>query len=91
MTDDIEAASERLRRASDDAPSEVREQLRSLAEGLDELAGGGATRATEPSPDRLEEVAEKLHRLQDEAADEETRTAVREATARVLAARNREE
>lgn len=62
-----ERVREELERATEGADRDVREQLRSIEEGLDEIFGGDKTRDAPPHPDRLAELEEKLAGLGDEA------------------------
>ncbi|MFC7157363.1 hypothetical protein ACFQPA_18195 [Halomarina halobia] len=63
---------EELQRASDTANEDrdVREQLRSLDEGLMELVGGDKTEDEPPHEDRLAELEEKLAGLRDRSEGE---------------------
>lgn len=78
MTDRTERARAELERASETAEANVREQLQSIDEGLDELLGGDTTEDSRPHGDRLRELAEKLEGLEHET-EGETRTHVEEA------------
>lgn len=78
-----------LERASDSADSTVREQLRSIDEGLEEIVGGEKTRDEPPHGDRLAELEKKLDGLVDEA-DGETREAIEAALGRIDDYRHRE-
>ena len=63
----IDRARESLRTAEESASNQVREQLRSIEEGLDELVGGDKTEdGAGPHPDRIEEIEEKLTGLESE-------------------------
>lgn len=61
---------EELERATDGADRDVREQLRSIREGLEEVVGGEKTENARPHPDRLAELEEKLAGLGDETDGE---------------------
>ncbi|WP_433631918.1 DUF7553 family protein [Halomicrococcus sp. NG-SE-24] len=81
MTNHLRRAREEIQRASERADGEVRENLLSLDEGLDELTEGGKTEGPDESKDRgerFEHVEEKLLGLMDET-DAETETALRNA------------
>ncbi|WP_254546559.1 DUF7553 family protein [Halomarina pelagica] len=80
MSDRPTRIREELQRASDaaDEDREIREQLRSIDEGLMELVDGDKTTDEPPHPDRLAELEEKLAGLS-ERADGETSRHVRTA------------
>lgn len=63
----LDRAHESLRAAEESASNQVREQLLSIEEGLDELVGGDKTEdGAGPHPDRIEEIEEKLTGLESE-------------------------
>lgn len=63
----LDRARESLRAAEESASNQVREQLLSIEEGLDELVGGDKTEdGAGPHPDRIEEIEEKLTGLESE-------------------------
>ncbi|QLG64212.1 DUF7553 family protein [Halorarum salinum] len=64
--DRSERVREELERATEGADRDVREQLRSIEEGLDEILGGDKTRDAPSHPDRLAGLEEKLAGLGDE-------------------------
>lgn len=78
-----------LERASDTADHTLREQLRSIDEGLEEIVGGDKTRDEPPHGDRLVELERKLEGLAEET-DGETREAIETARRRIDAYRRRE-
>lgn len=80
MSDQLARAREAVGRASDTADDTVREQLRSLDEGLMELTGGDKTQESDTTTegDRLEEIEAKLAGLMDET-DGDTRAHIEDA------------
>jgi chromosome segregation ATPase len=87
----LERAREKIQQASERADGEVREQLLSIDEGLEELVDGDKTGSGEPEDqaDRFREVEEKLRGLQD-TADDEAETQLRNARDELDAYRRKE-
>ena len=78
MATTLERAREALHEASDDAPSQIHEQLDSIDEGLAELIEGDSTESADPHADRIEELEEKLAGLETET-EGATREHIRDA------------
>lgn len=75
MATQLDRARREIERAAADAEGTVREQLQSIDEGLEEIAGGDETRDAHPHDDRLAELEQKLDGLADET-DGEVRAAI---------------
>lgn len=85
---DISEARSAVQAAADDAGGVAQEQLRSVDEGLAEIAEGDKTADAGPHPDRLREIERKLSGLADEVEDDRVRDRIEDAQARVGAYRD---
>lgn len=79
MANRLRNARAEIRHASEHADADVREQLRSIEEGLSELVEGEKTQeGPGPKPERLEELERKLAGLE-EQVDDRTRERIEDA------------
>lgn len=70
MATQLARARTEIERAADEAEGTVHEQLQSIDEDLEEIAGGDGTRDEHPPDDRLAELQQKLDGLSDETEGE---------------------